>query len=404
MSQDTSSIKHNEAGVDDSKRQFIKNSSAISSALLLSAFSQHSSAHEPPKKPLPKASREAAHGKIIGHGDFKYKVNYFWGNLDPHKVPVENCHGLAFDSQGRIVMVTDSDKNNFVIYNKDGKLLDAWGTQHPGAHSVKINHENGEDFIYIVDCGWVLNRNWDGVTTGNWKSPKNKFIPQQGFISKLTLDGKLVYTIGHPLTIGIYNANDPFRPTDITIAANGDLYVTDGYGSDRVIQYNHNGQYIRHWGGKNNQDSNYNLSNTHGIGIDLRNPADPHLVVSSRAANELKLFEMDGKYRSTVQTPGAFVGGPIFKGEYAYIPVCWSVVDGKRKSNSGFITILDKNNKVVSNPGGTQPIYQEGKLQNMHTTWDVFNHCHAVCVDNDENLYVGQWNSNQTYPIKLERV
>ena len=73
--------------------------------------------------------------------------------------------------------------------------------------------------------------------------------------------------------------------------------------------------------------------------------------------------------------------------------------------NSGFITILDKNNKVVSNPGGTEPYYDDnGVLAPMQTTYDVFNHCHGVCVDDDENLYVGQLNSNQVYPIKLERV
>jgi len=34
----------------------------------------------------------------------------------------------------------------------------------------------------------------------------------------------------------------------------------------------------------------------------------------------------------------------------------------------------------------------------------VFNHCHSVCVDDEDNLYVGQWNANQAYPMKLERV
>lgn len=385
-----------------SKRDLIKSGTALASTLLLSGVSLAANSHEPEKASPPKALRHRAHGKIIGHGDFKYKVNYYWGNLDPNKVPVENCHGLAFDSKGRIVMVTDSDKNNFVIYNKDGKLLDHWGAQHPGAHSVKINNENGEDFIYIVDCGWILDRHWDGKVTKHREV--GKWIKQSGFISKIAMDGKVVYTIGHPQTVGAYQPGEDFNPTDIAIAPNGDLYVTDGYGSDRVIQYDYAGRYIRHWGGHANTDANYNLKNTHGVGIDLRDKNDPHLVISSRAANELKMFNMDGTYRKTLSMPGAYVGGPIFKNDHAYIPVCWSTVDGQRRSNSGFITILDKNNRVVSNPGGSTPIYQDGKLQSMHSTWDVFNHCHTVCVDDEENLYVGQWNANQTYPIKLERV
>jgi hypothetical protein len=385
------------SSVDHSKRRFIQNSTTLGATLLMAGMASSAKAHEPEKKPLPKAGRDA-HGKIVGHGDFKYKVDMLWGNLDPSKVPVENTHGLDIDSKGRIVMVTDSDVNNFIIYNQDGKLLDAWGTQYPGAHSVKISHENGEDFIYIVDCGWVLDRN---RPNNEWK---NKWYRQNGFISKLTLDGKLVYTIGHPLTLGIYTPEMRYQPTDICIAPNGDLYVTDGYGSDFVIHYDHNGKYIRHWGGKNNQDKKLNLKNTHGIGVDTRDPNNHHLLVSSRAERQIKKYSLDGQLIGEIELPGAYVGGPIFKGEHFYAPVCWSHIDNKMMPNSGFITILDKDNKVVSNPGGTAPVYKNGKLQPMQSTYDVFNHCHAVCVDDDENLYVGQWNANQCYPIKLERV
>lgn len=113
---------------------------------------------------------------------------------------------------------------------------------------------------------------------------------------------------------------------------------------------------------------------------------------------------MSGEFLQNLELPGAYVGGPIFKGDHFYAPVCWSHINGKQAENSGFITILDKNNKVVSNPGGTEPVYKNGVLQPMQSTFDVFNHCHAVCVDDDENLYVGQWNANQVYPIKLERI
>jgi hypothetical protein len=34
----------------------------------------------------------------------------------------------------------------------------------------------------------------------------------------------------------------------------------------------------------------------------------------------------------------------------------------------------------------------------------VFRHCHDVCIDEDKNVYVAQWNAGNTYPVKLERV
>ena len=72
--------------------------------------------------------------------------------------------------------------------------------------------------------------------------------------------------------------------------------------------------------------------------------------------------------------------------------------------NSGFVTILDKNNKVISNPGGTKPTYLKEELQLMLQEQAIFKHCHDVCIDEDKNIYVCQWNADKTYPVKLERV
>jgi peptidylamidoglycolate lyase len=73
-------------------------------------------------------------------------------------------------------------------------------------------------------------------------------------------------------------------------------------------------------------------------------------------------------------------------------------------SGSGFVTVLDKNDKVISNPGGSEPMYESGKLQQLSQVGNTFVHAHDVCIDNDKNLYVAQWNSGKTYPVKLERV
>jgi hypothetical protein len=346
---------------------------------------------------------KSPHGSIVGQGEFKYKVDCLWGLLDESKYPVENCHSVDIDSQNRIVMVTDNPKNNVIIYNQQGEYQDSWGTMFPGAHAGKIVNENGEDFIYIVDSGWKLNSNWDGVSTDKWDSPFNKVIAQSGFIAKLTLTGQLVFTISHPQTIDIYTPDMPFRPTDIAIAPNGDLYVIDGYGSDYVIQYDSQGRYIRHWGGHNNKNTHYNLSNVHGIEFDYRDPTQPKLMIGSRAEQTIKSFSLDGTYLHSLHVPGAWIHAPIVKNDYFYSPVCWSDIDGKNVDASGFISIFNKEDKLVANIGGTQPNYIHGQLQTVTSTWDVFTHCHGLCVDNNENLYIAQWNTHNSYPWKLER-
>lgn len=348
-------------------------------------------------------SGQDPHGKVVGSGEFQYRIDAHWGQLNSDQYPVENCHDLAIDSKGRVFMVTDNTQNNIIVYDQQGKLLDAWGTEYPGAHAIEIVNEGGEDFIYLVDSGWVCNRHWDGKSTDDWDSPFNKVIAQAGFVVKLTIDGRLIYTIGHPQTVGAYTPDMPFRPTDIAVADNGDLYITDGYGSDYVLQYDAQGRYIRHWGGHDNQDAEYNLINTHGIAVDRRNPNAVELLVSSRAEQCLKRFSLDGQYIGKIATPGAWVHGPVFAGKHFFTAVCWSHIDNTNVEQSGFISVFDEDNKVVANIGAQAPVYDNGELQLMSTTWDCFIHPHGICVDDEGNLYVGQWRANNSYPFKLEK-
>ena len=71
----------------------------------------------------------------------------------------------------------------------------------------------------------------------------------------------------------------------------------------------------------------------------------------------------------------------------------------------GFISVLDENLRVVSNLAGTAPVYgDDGKLQPMKHSAKVFRHPHDLCIGKDGSLYVAQFASGNTYPIKLERV
>jgi len=51
--------------------------------------------------------------------------------------------------------------------------------------------------------------------------------------------------------------------------------------------------------------------------------------------------------------------------------------------------------------GGEPPVYVDGKLLPLQVFNYTFNHPHDVYVDSAGALYVAQWWSSQTYPIKL---
>lgn len=330
---------------------------------------------------------------IIGHNGFRYKVDKSWAKISVNSTPIFNCHEMVQDSKGRLIMLGDNVRNNILIFDKSGKLLDSWGTAWPGGHGLTLAKEGGEDVLYIVDCGWYQDR------TGKWN-------PQAGQVIKTDLNGRILFTIGHPRTIGIYKDNESFMPTETAVAPNGDIYVADGYGSDYIIQYSAKGQYIRHFGGHNNPNPDHNLRNAHGVAVDMRDKANPTLICTSRDENCFKVFTLDGKFIKRIDLPGMYVCRAVISGSQVYAGVCWSKDKaGVRNANSGFITILDKDNKVVSSPGGQAPVYKNGVLQpTLQAEIPVFQHGHDVCVDDDENLYVCQWNANYTPPVKLTRI
>ncbi len=106
--------------------------------------------------------------------------------------------------------------------------------------------------------------------------------------------------------------------------------------------------------------------------------------------------------QEVIKIDGACVCRPVIKGDYLYAAVLRS--PDLNAEGTGFVTILDKQNKVVSNVGGTAPVYKEDTLQPLRQADRIFVHPHDVCIDRDDNIYVAQWASGKVYPYKLKRV
>lgn len=309
---------------------------------------------------------------VYGHNGMRYRMNANWGKLDNGKYPVKDCHEMVMDKKNRIILLGNETNNNVLIYDKSGKLLDSWGHNFPGGHGLTLADENDQQFLFITDTD-----------------------THQVF--KTSMDGKIVLTINAPLDL--YAKAEDFKPTEVAVDTNGDFFVADGYGEQHVLHYDSKGNLKSRFGGKGEGDEH--LDNAHGITVDRRG-ATPTLLVTDRTRNCFKRFSMDGKYLSTIKLPGACVCRPVIRGNHLYAAVLRS--PDLSKEGSGFVTVLDKDDKVVSNIGGTQPVYKEGTLQPMAQKEKIFVHPHDVCVDDDDNLYVAQWASGKVYPYKFTRV
>ena len=332
---------------------------------------------------------------VIGHGAHRYKVNKDWVNpaLSRHH-PILNCHEMVRTKDGRLFMIGDHWQHQMLVFAQDGSVLESWGGAWPGGHGLTLVEENGEEFLFITDSGL-------------WKVGNGAYR-QTGRVTKTTLDGREIFSISHPMNVGAYKPEWPFNPTEVAVAPNGDIYIADGYGSNYVLRYDHQGKFLGIFGGKDNVPVDQRINNGHGVAIDLRKGADQaSVIVTSRADNCFRRFTMEGKYVETISVPGAYVCRPVIAGQNIYAGVCWSKDEktGKMLSTaSGFVVVLDADNKVIAAPGGSEPKYTDGKLEPLHRVEEVFDHGHDVCVLENGDLIVCQWNALQTYPIKLEHV
>ena len=354
--------------VDNSRRNFLKAGGLAVGAGFLS--------------PNLLAKNQKMEDVVIGHNTHKYRVKTGWGVLDAGKNPVNDCHEMVEDAKGRLIMCTNETKNNIIIYDKSGKLLETWGTTYTGAHGLTISNEGAEQFLFICD------------------NARHQVI-------KTDLKGREIMKLEYPKETGVYDAPNQFVPTETAInPANGDIYVADGYGANYITQYDTKGKYIRHFGGKTADGAyaNEKFNTCHGVLVDTRDKKNPTLLITDRMNQCLKRFTLDGKFLAVYCYPGTFICRPVLHGDNIFAAAYRS---GEASwLNSGYIQVLDKDMKAVSTPGGSEPIYKDGKLvrQYKDDPNNVFMHPHDVYVDSDDNVYVPQWNSKKTYPVKLERV
>ena len=88
-------------------------------------------------------------------------------------------------------------------------------------------------------------------------------------------------------------------PTDVAFAPNGDVYVSDGYGNPRVVQYSADGRFLGEWGTRGTGPGEFGLP--HNLVVD----AQGRVYVTDRDNQRVQVFDADGTFLSEWSDIGA---------------------------------------------------------------------------------------------------
>jgi hypothetical protein len=138
--------------------------------------------------------------------------------------------------------------------------------------------------------------------------------------------------------------------------------------------------------------------------VDTRAGEEPTLLIAMSDQQHLLRLRLDGTKAGVTPLPGGNprqirrVGDHLF---VAHLADNWPA----DRNSRGFVSVLDAGLRVLSNVAGTPPEYgDDGALRRMRSREPVFLHPHDLAVDREGSLYVAQFSSGNTVPVKLERV
>jgi DNA-binding beta-propeller fold protein YncE len=164
-----------------------------------------------------------------------------------------------------------SDLPAILKFDSSGRLLKSFGAgMFLFPHGFAVDHEGN---VYVTD-----GRGEDG---------------KGHQVFKFSPDGALLLTLGQPGVTG--EGHDTFnRPSDVAIAANGDIFVADGHsGMDtnmRIVKFSKDGEFITEWGQKGSAPGD--LDGAHGLAFDSQG----RLFVADRGNNRVQIFDQDGNF------------------------------------------------------------------------------------------------------------
>lgn len=293
----------------------------------------------------------------LGASPFLFQTVPDWGIL-PKDISLSPTHGgIAVDHAGN-VYVSGDGAAGIIVLSPNGTLLRTMAPECAGTVSLWVHGENGKEFLY-----------------GAHLRGRRAF--------KMSLDGKTVLSLPFPAEAGIYSENGlEFKPSAITVAADGSIFVADGYGTSYIHKYDSSGKYLGSFGGKGQE--NGQILNCQGLAIDNRY-GQPLLLVCDCDNRRLQHFDLNGNF---VDAFGVGLRRPVavsVSGQFVAV----AELEGR-------VTILDQKGDEVVHLGDNPDHAQWANFAVPAARWQsgVFMAPQGVAWDTAGDLYIQEWNLN----------
>lgn len=199
----------------------------------------------------------------------------------PRNLYMGEAAGVAVNSRGDILVYTRSGHTQLLEFDPNGNFMRTMGDGLYGfvfAHSVKVDRY---DNIWCVDEGsnMVIEFSPEGrvlMVLGRRPEPTERLLP------------------GRTFPDWMFN-----RPTDVAWDADGDVFVSDGYGNSRVVKYDKDGDWIKAWGKRGTAPGEFNTP--HSIAVDAKG----NVYVADRGNRRIQVFDTNGNFRKQWTHVGA---------------------------------------------------------------------------------------------------
>lgn len=169
----------------------------------------------------------------------------------------------------------DSDLDPVLKFDLDGNVVKSFGGGlFVWPHGLDVDAQGN---VWVTDA--VASKR---MPEGNRGHQVIKFSPE----------GEVLMVLGTPGEAG--SGPDHFdRPSDVVVAANGDIFVADGHsrnGNNRVVKFSSDGTYLMEWGATGYAPGQFRQ--LHAIAIDERG----RVFVADRQNNRIQIFDQEGAF------------------------------------------------------------------------------------------------------------